>query len=35
MSLHFHQMLLPLFSQVDFPQEGTEETSEVPEVAIW
>ena len=32
---YFHQMLLPLFGQVDFPQEGTEETSEVPEVAIW
>jgi len=29
-------MLLPLFGQVDFPQEGTEETSEVPEVAnLW
>ncbi|KAJ7325688.1 hypothetical protein OS493_029114 [Desmophyllum pertusum] len=28
------QMLLPLFGQLDFPQEGVEDTSEVPEVAI-
>ncbi|XP_068720916.1 lipopolysaccharide-responsive and beige-like anchor protein [Montipora capricornis] len=28
------QMLLPLFTQLDFPQEGAEDTSEVPEVAI-
>ena len=30
-----YQMLLPLFTQLDFPQEGAEEASESPEVAMW
>ena len=29
------QMLLPLFSQLDFPQEGSGEAIETPELAIW
>ena len=31
----YQQMLLPLFTQLDFPQGGAEDAGEVPEVAIW
>ena len=31
----FFQMLLPLFSQLDFPQEGSGEAVETPELATW